>query len=107
MKLNVEGHEMLTVVSSLLRAEHKFNCGITGLRKAEKMSMMIHVPVVQARQQPIKILKTMILDNRRITIREDADDVGISFDARQAIFKNVLGMKRPAAKIVPNLLNFP
>ena len=39
-------------------AEHKLNCGITDLNKAEAV-------------------KKMILDNRRITIREVADDVGI------------------------------
>ena len=48
----------------------------------------------------------MILDNRRITIRDLADDVGISFGSCQAIFMDVLGMKRAAAKIVPKLLNF-
>ena len=48
----------------------------------------------------------MILDNRRITIREVADDVGISFCSCQAIFTNVLGIKRAAAKYVTKLLNF-
>ena len=48
----------------------------------------------------------MILDNRWITIREVADDVGISFDSCQAFFADVLGMKRASAKIVLKLLNF-
>ena len=48
----------------------------------------------------------MILDNRQITIREVANDVGISFSSWQAIFTDVLGMKRGAAKIVTKLLNF-
>ena len=48
----------------------------------------------------------MILDKRRIPIREIGDDVGISFGSCQAIFTNVLGMKCAAAKIVPKLLNF-
>ena len=43
----------------------------------------------------------MILGKRRITIREVADDVGISFGSCQAIFADVLGMKRRAEKIVP------
>ena len=38
-------------------SEHKFNCRLTGLRKAEKMSMTMLVPVVRARQQPMKTLK--------------------------------------------------
>ena len=52
-------------------------------------------------------VKKMILDYpRRITIREVADDVGISFGSCQAIFMNVFGMKRAASKIVSKLLNF-
>ena len=43
-----------------------------------------------------------ILDNRQITIRE----VGILFGSWQAIFTDVLGIKRAAAKIFPKLLNF-
>ena len=38
----------------------------------------------------------MILYNRRIPIREVADDDGISFGSCQAIFADVLGMKRAA-----------
>ena len=44
-------------------------------------------------------VKKMILDNRRVTIREVAGDVYISLDSCQAIFMDVLGMKRAAAKI--------
>ena len=48
----------------------------------------------------------MILDNCRITIREVADNVGISFGLCQAIFTDVLGMKRATAKIVSKLQIF-
>ena len=41
----------------------------------------------------------IILDNRRFTIREAADDVGISFGSCQASFTKVLAMKRVSAKI--------
>ena len=54
----------------------------------------------------IETVKKMILNNRRITIREIADDAGISFCSFQAIFTDVLDMKQAAANIVPNLLNF-
>ena len=47
----------------------------------------------------------MILDNRRITIREVADDVGITFSSFQDMFTDVLDLKRAAAKTVPKLLN--
>ena len=48
----------------------------------------------------------MILDNRRLTIREVVDAVGISFDSCQTIFMDVLAIKRAAANIVPKLQNF-
>ena len=51
-------------------------------------------------------VKEIILVNRRIAIRDVADDVGISFCSCQASFKVVLVMRRAAAKIVPILLNF-
>ena len=54
----------------------------------------------------MEAVKKMILNNRLITIREVANDVSISFDSCQAIFTDVVGMKRAAAKIVPKLLHF-
>ena len=60
--------------------------------------MTMAVLVARAPQQPMKI----ILDNRQITIRKVADDVSISFGSCQAIFTDVLDMKRAAAKIVQN-----
>ena len=50
--------------------------------------------------------KEMVMNDRRITIREVADDVGISIGSCHEIFSNVLGMERVAAKFVPKLLNF-
>ena len=44
-------------LSSLLWVEHKFNCGITVLRKTEKMSMTMLVLVARARQKPTETLK--------------------------------------------------
>ena len=48
-------------------------------------------------------MKKLILDKRRITIREVADDVGLSFGSCQAIFREVLGIKRAAVKIILKL----
>ena len=50
----------------------------------------------------IEVVNKMILNNRRITIKEIADDVAISFGSCQAIFMHILGMKRVGAKIVQN-----
>ena len=77
----------------LLWAEHKLNCGPGR-------------PNTSITHENIKAVKKMILDNRRITIKEVADDVGISFASRQAIFTNVLSMKRAPAQVVSKLLNF-
>ena len=71
--------------------------------------MTMLVLIARARQQPMKALKQWrkwFLDNHPITIREVADDVGLSFGSRQAIFTVVLGMKRAAAKIASKLLDF-
>ena len=59
VKLNVQEHlkYWLWRSASLLWAEHKFNCGITGLRKAENMSMTMLVLIARVRQQPMKTLK--------------------------------------------------
>ena len=51
-------------------------------------------------------VKEMVMNDRRITIREVADDVGISIGSCHEIFSSALGMKRVAAKFVPKLLNF-
>lgn len=48
----------------------------------------------------------MVRNNRRITIREVADDVGVSIASCHEIFTKVLDMKPVAAKFVPELLNF-
>ena len=54
----------------------------------------------------IEAVKKMILDKRPITIREVAHDVDISFGLCQAIFMDVLAMKRAAVKIAPKLVKF-
>ena len=51
----------------------------------------------------IEAVNTVILDNRRITIRKVADDVGITFGSCQVIFTDVCGMKREATKNIPKL----
>ena len=50
----------------------------------------------------IEAVKKIILDNRRITIRKVADDVGILFGSCQANFTDVLGMRLAAARLFQN-----
>ena len=63
-------------------------------------------PITSTTDENIEVVKKMIFDNRRTTIREVADKVGASFGSCQASFTDVLGLKHAAAKIVPRLLNF-
>ena len=54
----------------------------------------------------IEAAKKMILNDRRIPNRDDAGNIKISFNSCQAIFTDVLSIKRAAAKIIPKLLHF-
>ena len=62
--------------------------------------------VLETTDENIEAMKKMFLDNRRINIREVADDVGTSFGSCQAIFTDVLGMKRATTKIISKLQHF-
>lgn len=63
-------------------------------------------PSTSTTDENVGEVKKMVLANRRITVREVAEDVGISIGSCHAIFSDVLGMRRVAAKFVPKLLNF-
>ena len=63
-------------------------------------------PSTSTTDENVEKVKEMVMNDRRITIREVADDVGISIGLCHEIFSNVSGMKRVAAKFVPKLLNF-
>ncbi|XP_046975163.1 protein GVQW3-like [Vanessa cardui] len=64
------------------------------------------VAITSTSEENIEAAKKIVLKNRRVTIREVAEDVGISIGSCHTIFSEVLGMKRVAAKFVPKLLNF-
>ena len=51
-------------------------------------------------------MKKIVLANRRIIVREVAEDLDISIGSCHSIFTDNLGMRRVAAKFVPKLLNF-
>ena len=63
-------------------------------------------PSTSTTDENVEKVKEMAMNDRRITIREVADDVDISIGLCHEIFSNVLGMKRVAAKFVLKLLNF-
>ena len=57
-------------------------------------------PSISTIDENIKAMKKIILNNHRIIIRMVADDVSISFGSCQAIFTDVLGIKRAAVKVL-------
>ena len=64
------------------------------------------LPCILTTNENNETVKKIILYNHQITIRDVADDVGISFGSCQTIFPNFLGMRHATSKIVPKLLNF-
>ena len=61
-------------------------------------------PNTSTTDENVEKVKEMVMNDRRFTITECADDVSISIGSCHEIFSNVLGMKRVAAKFVPKLL---
>ncbi|UYV79906.1 hypothetical protein LAZ67_18001018 [Cordylochernes scorpioides] len=62
-------------------------------------------PSTSTTDEKINEVEKRILTNRRITVREVAEDLNISIGSFHSIFINDLGVKRVAAKFVPKLLN--
>ncbi|XP_026829078.1 protein GVQW3-like [Ooceraea biroi] len=54
----------------------------------------------------VEKVKQIVLANRRIIVRELAEEVEASFESCRKILVDVLGVRRLAAKFVPKLLNF-
>ncbi|XP_018360609.1 PREDICTED: putative uncharacterized protein FLJ37770 [Trachymyrmex cornetzi] len=63
-------------------------------------------PSTSCNDEHVKKVKEIVLANRRITIREVAEELRILYGSCEAIFINILGMKRVAAKFIPKILNF-
>ena len=63
-------------------------------------------PSTSTTDENVEKVEEMVMNDRRITIRDVTDDVGISIGSWHEIFSNGLGMKRVTAKFVPKLLNF-
>ena len=53
-------------------------------------------PSTSTTDENVEKVKEMVMNHRRITIRDVADDVGISIGSCHKIFSNVSGMKRVA-----------
>jgi len=51
-------------------------------------------------------MREMLINNRKLTIRELVEDLNIDYGSIQDIVVNGLGLRRIAAKLVPKELNF-
>ncbi|XP_054087343.1 protein GVQW3-like [Zeugodacus cucurbitae] len=49
----------------------------------------------------VQQIKDLVLKNRRLTIKDLADEVGISKASANTILKDVLGLKRVKSRLVP------
>ena len=63
-------------------------------------------PSISVNDDNIEKVKKIVLENRRVGIREVAETLNISYGSTEHIVIHDLGMKRVAARLVPNDLNF-
>ncbi|XP_011054411.1 PREDICTED: uncharacterized protein LOC105146071 [Acromyrmex echinatior] len=63
-------------------------------------------PSTSKTDENINKVREMLANNRKLTIRELAEDLNIAYGSVQDIVVNDLGLRRVAAKLVPKELNF-
>ncbi|XP_018049472.1 PREDICTED: histone-lysine N-methyltransferase SETMAR-like, partial [Atta colombica] len=63
-------------------------------------------PSTSKTDENINKMREMLINNRKLTIRELTEDLNIAYGSIQDIVINGLGLRRVAAKLVPKELNF-
>ena len=53
----------------------------------------------------VERVRNLVMADRRLTVREIAEEIGVSKDSAHAILREDLNMNRVAAKFVPKLLS--
>lgn len=61
-------------------------------------------PSTSRNETVIEQVRTLVMEDRRITVRELANEIGVSIGSVHSIFTEDLGMRRVSAKFVPKLL---
>ena len=103
-----ETHEMLILVygdaAVTLKTVYKwfdrFRKGFESIDDEERSGLLS----TSCTDKNIAKVNKMVRSNRRLTIREIADDLHISFGSVQQILTKDLNMKRVSAKFVPRIL---
>jgi hypothetical protein len=95
----------LEFMGTLLLRFQQLRNGLLSLNLAVPALKMIRVKDVQKVQQHQKSLNNMVLDDRRIKVREIAETIGISKEHVGYILHEELDMKKLCARWVPRLLS--
>jgi len=62
-------------------------------------------PSTSKTDENINKLREMLINNRKLTIKELVEDLNIAYGSIQVIVVNGLGLRRVAAKLIPKELN--
>jgi len=81
---------------------HQFKEGRTSVESDPRSGQ----PSTLRNEEMIAKVRTIVHNNRRLTVREIADDCGISVGSCDAILTDDLHMKRVRVKFVPYLLTY-
>jgi histone-lysine N-methyltransferase SETMAR len=108
LKSATETHEMLVEVyrdaavtrKTVYKWSERFRSGFESIDDEDRPGR----PSTSCTDENISRVKETTRSNRRLTIREKADDLNISFGSDQHILTNVLNMNRVSAKFVPRIL---
>jgi hypothetical protein len=106
LTLNEIHSKLIKVMENLLLRFQQLRNGLPGLNVAVSALKMIHMKDVQRVQQHQKSLNKchMVLDDRRMKVREIAENIGISKECVGYILHEELDMKKLCARWVPHLL---
>ena len=106
----IESLEMLqkSFGESTLSRMQVFECHKAFSESREVVENLHHAirPSTSVNDDNIEKVKKMVLENRRVSIKEVAEALKISYESTQHIVVHVLGMKCVAARLVLKDLNF-